>query len=230
MTTKTKVSLLALALGIIAWLSSGCVHATFRTGSAATAGSTNCVPTNCPATSDSITAFLTSFSGVKRTNAADGSSSYTADNVTGDVQLAKEIFSGLQALGVSAATTGVAARAPAKYGAEMPVPVPVPTPSPVTTDPAAPVQAEAQALAALVTAYQDAQRQVLALQTQLALQQTNALATLRAIVAKNAIVGLDLGAIRDKYAPTPGQMPELDKAMTDWSSLNNYLIQLTGAQ
>lgn len=227
MKTQTKVSLLALGLGIIAWLASGCVHATFKTGSAAIGG-TNCVPTNCPATSDSITAFLTSFSGVKRTNAADGSSSYTADNVTGDVQLAKEIFSGLQALGVTAATTGVAARAPAKYGAEMPVPVP--TPSPVTTDPAAPVQAEAQALAALVTAYQDAQRQVLALQTQLALQQTNSLATLRAISAKNATVGLDLGAIRDKYAATPGQMPELDKAMTDWASLNFFLQQLTGPQ
>lgn len=220
MTTKTKVSLLALALGIIAWLSSGCVHATFRTGSAATAGLTNCVPTNCPSTSDSITAFLTSFSGVKRTNAADGSSSYTADNVTGDVQLAKEIFSGLQVLGVTAATTGVAARAPAKYGAEMPVPVPMP--SPVTTDPAAPVQAEAQALAALVTAYQDAQRQVLALQTQLALQQTNALATLRAVDAKSRAVGQAIG----KAQAGTGTIQDSANA---WSDLNNYIIQLINA-
>lgn len=160
---------------------------------------------------------------MKRTNAADGSSSYTADNVTGDVQLAKEIFSGLQALGVTAATTGVAARAPAKYGAEMPVPVPMPTPSPVTTDPAAPVQAEAQALAALVTAYQAAQQTVAVLQAQLASQQSNSLVNLRTIADRSRAVGQAIGAAQQGTGT-------LQAAADLWANLNNLLIQLTGAQ
>lgn len=95
--------------------------------------------------------------------------------------------------------------------------------TPIKQDPSAPVQAFVQDLADLLWAYRGGQDQIANMQAAYAGQQTRFATTLSTINDKSKAVGQAIGQAQAGTGT-------LQAAADAWSALNNFLIQLTGAQ